>query len=81
MAEIFEKSSQLMPEWANEGLENELVKAVDKYEAEKKENRKNRFVSVQNSQLSQIIEKFQSSATNLNTKWVINIFEGKLFTI
>lgn len=82
MAEIFEKYSQLMPEWANESLEEELVKAVDEYEAEqKKENRKSRFVRVQNSQLSQIIEQSQSSATKRNTKWVINIFEGKLFTI
>ena len=29
MAEIFQNYSKLMPKWANESLEQELVKAVD----------------------------------------------------
>ena len=36
MAEIFQNYSKLMPEWANESLEEELVKAADEYEAEQK---------------------------------------------
>ena len=34
MAEIFENYSELMPEWANESLEEDRVKAVDENEGQ-----------------------------------------------
>ena len=34
MAEIFENYSELMPEWANESVEEDIVNAVDEYEAQ-----------------------------------------------
>ena len=36
MAEIFENSIEFMPNWANENIEDDLVKAVDEYEEQQK---------------------------------------------
>ena len=39
MAEIFENCSELTPEWANESLEEDLVKAVNEYEGQQKKEK------------------------------------------
>ena len=36
MAEMFENSIEFMPNWANENIEDDLVKAVDEYEEQQK---------------------------------------------
>ena len=78
MAEIFENTIEFMPDWANENIEDDLVKAVDKYEEQQKiKKTKSRFANVKTSELSQILEQSQSSATKRNTKWVVNLFEGE----
>jgi hypothetical protein len=36
LAEIFENPIEFMPDWANKNIEDDLVKAVDKYEEQQR---------------------------------------------
>ena len=46
MAEIIENYSELMPEWANESLEENLDEVVDEFDGQQKqENTQRRFMN------------------------------------
>ena len=73
MAETFENSEDVLPEWKQDEMEKSLVQAVNLYE--KQEERKKRFFVEDN--LENILEKSQSIATKRNTKWVVILFQGE----
>ena len=78
--DVLPENAEFLPECLNEGIEEELVKAVNNWEEQQsKKKAKSRFANVRNSELSEILEKSQSAATKKNTKWVVNLFEGEMF--
>ncbi len=64
----------LIPDWANEDVEESLTEFVDKYEKQEEEQKARFFVE---DDLEKILEQSQSNATKRNTKWVVKLFQGE----
>ena len=73
MADTFENLEDVLPDWKQDDMEENLVQAVSLYE--KEEEPKKRFFVEDN--LENLLEKSQSIATKRNTKWVVKLFQGE----